>query len=484
MLGIVLLLGAGPAQARSAPGDTQTAQVLLVSDIHFDPFWDPGKVEKLAAAPIEQWSAILASPDSPDRPQRAADLERTCHLRGQDTTYPLLRSSLAAMRSRAAGPSFVVLSGDLVAHAFGCQFHAVLPNARPTDYPVFVEKTMQFVLLKLRSAFPGKPVFAAMGNNDTDCGDYQIDAHSAFLRALAPAMTEDIHGPEHEAALSSFAAEGDYSAALPAPFRRTRLLVLDDLFASAKYASCAGKAAPQAGRAQIAWLLRQLQAARRKRLQVWVVGHIPPGIDPYSTALKSPRLCAGQPPVVFLGSNALASTLQDFGGVVRLAVFGHTHMDEIRLLSPGSSARSGSAVAVKVIPSISPVDGNRPSFVVAQADPASAALKDYQVIAASNKTGFATRWGEEYDFGRQYHESAFDAASVARLIRTFAADRFAAASASQSYIQDFYIGAPASELKPFWPQYVCALANTSAGAYRSCACNTGPAISGLPRSRP
>ena len=34
---------------------------------------------------------------------------------------------------------------------------------------------------KLRGALPGVPVYAALGNNDSDCGDYQLDPDSAFL---------------------------------------------------------------------------------------------------------------------------------------------------------------------------------------------------------------------------------------------------------------------------------------------------------------
>ena len=37
---------------------------LMVSDIHFEPCWDPGKLQQLAAAPVSGWKAILAAPAS------------------------------------------------------------------------------------------------------------------------------------------------------------------------------------------------------------------------------------------------------------------------------------------------------------------------------------------------------------------------------------------------------------------------------------
>ena len=35
---------------------------LMVSDIHFEPFWDPAKAAELESAPARSWDAILAGP--------------------------------------------------------------------------------------------------------------------------------------------------------------------------------------------------------------------------------------------------------------------------------------------------------------------------------------------------------------------------------------------------------------------------------------
>ncbi|MGA7341787.1 MAG: hypothetical protein WBX18_14380, partial [Terracidiphilus sp.] len=56
--------------AQAAPAVRQTVPVLLVSDIHFEPFWDPAKTAQLAAAPASQWKTILAAQESPDRAAR------------------------------------------------------------------------------------------------------------------------------------------------------------------------------------------------------------------------------------------------------------------------------------------------------------------------------------------------------------------------------------------------------------------------------
>lgn len=450
----------------------------MVSDIHFEPFWDPAKAATLAAAPVTRWSAILAAPDSPDRAQQFAGLQKACHARGADTSYPLLTSSLNAMRAHAGGVRFITLSGDLMAHDFSCKFNTAIPHADAAAYRDFAVKTIAFVELELHESFPRAVLFTALGNNDSDCGDYQLDAHGPFLAAVGAVIAPHLGLPQaaQSQALNAFAAFGDYNAPMPAPLEHARFIALDNLFMAKKYATCSGTAGQQPAADQIAWLRNQLKDARREHQKVWVMAHIPTGIDPYSTARKMRNLCGGEKAEMFLGSDALAATLADFGDVVRLVIFAHTHMDELRLLEPSAGASSAHLpVAVKMVSSISPVDGNNPSFTIARVNAATANLVDYQVYSASNQTGTDTLWSKEYDFAGTYHEPAFTASTVAHLITGFRADKPAQSQESQSYLDNYFVGAGArvEMLKAFWPQYVCALANSTSEAYSSCVCSSG-----------
>lgn len=295
------------AHAQDAHPDTaspHTISALMVSDIHFEPFWDPAKVAQLESAPTRFWDAILASPASADRQQRFDALQDKCHARGVDTPYALYKSSLTAMRSKAgvvgAGEAgFVIVSGDLVAHAFPCKYSTLFPQASPQAYSAFVVKTLDYVLHELHKALPAVPVYAALGNNDSGCGDYQLDANSEFLRASGAVFTEGFPAAVREEARQTFAVGGYYSIALPAPVEHTRLLVLDDLFMSRKYSTCDGKQDAAAGASQIAWLRAELERAREHKEKVWVIGHIPPGIDPFTTILKMRNVCGGRSPDEF-----------------------------------------------------------------------------------------------------------------------------------------------------------------------------------------
>jgi sphingomyelin phosphodiesterase acid-like 3 len=454
-----------------APPVRATIPALLISDIHFEPFWDPVNVPQLVTAPVSEWRAILAAVPSPDQQQRFAVLQQNCHARGVDTSFALFDSSLKAMRSHAADAKFVIVSGDLLSHAFQCKYNILFPQSTPADYRAFAEKTLDYVMEELYGAFPNTPVYVALGNNDSDCGDYRLDAQSEYLTVTGSEVTKNFLTTERQTAQESFGYGGYYSVSLPTPIENARLLVLNDIFMSSNYLTCAGKADPTAANAQLIWLRQQLTEARANKQKIWVMGHIPPGIDLYATARRMADVCSGQSPTMFLASEKMANVIAEFGDVVELAIFAHTHMDELRLLKEDSqSPAPGKSVAVKMVPSISPINGNHPSFTVAQIDPSSAALVDYKVFAASNLTGVGAVWKEEYDFARSYHEAEFTASSVSQLIAGFAADPSAKTQASQNYIEDFSVGYASPLLSLAWPQYVCTLTNHTRQAFKACVC--------------
>jgi sphingomyelin phosphodiesterase acid-like 3 len=329
---------------------------------------------------------------------------------------------------------------------------------------------------ELRATLPGIPIYVARGNNDTPCGDYRLDTKSDFLLRTGKIIAEGLPPSHRQPVVKAFAAGGYYSLSMAAPMRNTRLIVVNDVFQSPNYRTCSGAADPAAATAEMAWLQDQLEQAQRLGQRVWIMGHIPPGVDPYSTVAKFKNVCAGEAPVTYLSSDKLADLLAKHAGVIRLGIFAHTHMDEMRLLEPQGGelrASSGHGTAIKLVPSISPVDGNKPSFTVARIHGASAVLQDYRVIAASNQTGIGATWSTEYDYAQAYHEAEFSPAAVEKLVAGFEEDRGAKTEASRQYIREYFVGDLSFVLKPFWPQYVCSLANYTAKAYAACVCSAG-----------
>jgi sphingomyelin phosphodiesterase acid-like 3 len=463
------LMGLGSTARVWAQGNPEdhTVGAVMVSDIHFEPFFDPAKAVSLAGAPLSAWKGILAGPASADREARFLALGKSCPVRGEDTSYPLFDASLGAIRRDGAGARFVTVSGDLISHSFQCKFGAVFPQAAPGAYRAFVEKTIDFVIDQLDEAVPGVPVYVALGNNDSDCGDYQLTAHSEFLASVGEQVARSFPEAERKGIEESYAAGGYFSARLPVG--NARMLVVDDQFMGAKYTTCGGKPDPTAAEAQLDWLEKQLAEARENKEKVWVMAHIPPGVDVHATALKMDETCGAKGPKMFLASEKIADVLTENSDVVALAVFAHTHMDELRVLKPENGA-TGGEVAMKMVASVSPINGNMPSITVARVGASSAALVDYKLIVASNASGVDTTWHEEYDWGKTYHAAEFSAANLSTLVAGFAADGDARTEASQAYIRDFIAGKNSALLALVWPLYTCGMGHDSPQAFKTCAC--------------
>jgi sphingomyelin phosphodiesterase acid-like 3 len=472
MATLLLLLAnlAGPAYAQPAP---PTIPALFLSDIHLDPYSDPAKVAKLNAAPASEWAAILDAPASPTQAADFAALHQSCATRGDDTTNQLFRSSLRAIHRDAAHATFVTISGDLLAHKFDCKYSTLLPKASHADYVAFTAKTIRYIVDSLRDALPGIPIYVSLGNNDSGCTDYALDpTHDEFLALTAKIVAEAQPEANRADVLRDFPAGGYYNVPL-AGVSHTRLVVLDDLYASGKYVTCADKPDTEPAATQLAWLQDQLAAASAAHEHVWVMSHIPPGVDLYGSAKK---LLVGmgctRNPTMFLHSEKLAEVLTSSPGIVTLALFGHTHSDEMRLLEPeasGASARDG--VPLKITASITPINGNNPSFTLARVDPATSTLMDYTVVMASNAAGNAsTTWTPEYTYSTTYHQPAFNAASLNTLIAGFQADPAGAKPASQAYLRNFFPGDASPVIHLVWPQYACSLNHDTAASFAACSC--------------
>ena len=284
-----------------------------------------------------------------------------------------------------------------------------------------------------------------------------------------------------------------------------RLLVLEDIFEARQFATCGGTADRTAEKAQIDWLRTQLAQARARNERVWVMSHIPPGIDVYSSFrhyLLSPSEVCKATPRAFLADTSLADALLDYADVVRLALFGHTHMDEIRLLhrsgapqaseAPAETATSATsridgsksphaeavAIPAKLVPSVTPYVGNHPAFLVGYVDPRTSVLKDWRTFVSPGPAGSAPPWAEAYRFTATYHLPDFSAASVLKLADGFTADKQGQSAESAAFRQHFYpgdIGIYALGLGQIWPAFACAVREDHPSAVHDCICAAVPA---------
>ncbi len=450
--GILLLaLGCGwPGTAAASPAPRPaTGRFLSLSDLHFNPFYDPSLVPRLVRADVGKWRAIFAS-----------SRVRAVSTYGRDVNDPLLESALAAARRAARKPDFILISGDFLGHDFEQSFTAKSPDPSPAAYRSFVQKTLRYVTARIRQTFPGVPVYPALGNNDSYCGDYRVEPAGPFLAALHKTW-RPLLGPATGTFDQTFPLGGFYSVRHPT-VPRQRIVGLNSVFWSRKYQNACGSAGNPAA-LELGWLAYTLQQAALAGETVWIVGHIPPGIDVYST-VHATGPCESRP-VPLWQADALASYQQITAaapGTVAAFFAGHTHIDDFRLPADGS--------LVHGTPAISPIYDNNPGFQLFTYDRASGALKDFRTFYLDvSKAG--TSWALEYDFQQAYGQSAYNPATLKAVQQAIVDDP----DVRSRFLSYYPVESEKGKLDPQdWKSYACGIVSLTPAAFASCACPASP----------
>lgn len=444
---LVALAWAWPAAAAKglAPRPAE-GTFLSLSDLHFDPFYDPQLVPRLVRADAGRWKAIFKSSSV-----------TAASAYGSDTNDPLLESALAAARHAARKPDFVLISGDFLAHDFRQKFQAMAPHADTAAYRSFVEKTVRFVTARLRATFLGVPIVPALGNNDDFCGDYQVEPAGPFLAAVRK-IWRPLLGRAAGTFDQTFPVGGFYS--LPHPtVPRQRIVVLNTVFLSRKYKNACGSTGDPAS-LQLGWLAYTLQRAALAGETVWILAHIPPGIDVFST-LQAPGDCQTRP-VPLWQPEALATYEQITAaapGIVAAYFAGHTHIDDFRL-PPGGGFVHGT-------PAISPIYANNPGFQVFTYDRASGALRDFRTFYRDLSGAGNTPWALEYDFRQAYGQNAYDTAALQSVQQAIVDDP----AVRSLFLRYYPVQSTKGSVDPqSWKSYACGITSFTPAAFASCAC--------------
>ncbi|MGC2130076.1 MAG: hypothetical protein WA629_08270 [Candidatus Aquilonibacter sp.] len=419
---------------------------IVLSDLHFDPFTQPHIVDRLAAAPPERWRAIFES----------ADVSAPSG-RGYDTNDALLELTLDGARTAVPDPRVVIVAGDFLAHDFRAKFTRTAKVHDDAAYDAFVDKSVAFLAWELQAAFPRARLLPVIGNNDGYCGDYQSTPHDAFLAHMAAAWAASVGASDPNAFIAQFSTGGYYSA--PLPVDHAQAIVLNDVLWSAKYKNACGDPKADPGGDELRWL-QSTQAALPAGTPVWVIAHIPPGIDVYAT-LHAP---AGSAPVPFLADrfNDAFLTALDSSSTVVMSIAGHTHMDSYRAIGPDASTLRAPML---VVPAVSPIFGNAPSFTVLDVDSVTAQVDDSQVFILTKAKDDWT-WHREYDFDSVYGRGAIDATHLWSVQQAIFGDERV-----RRRFEEFYQGgdgtAPITDST--WRSYWCANVALTVTEYTACA---------------
>jgi len=458
-----------PRPRPSKPGPT-SGQVLIASDLHFNPFADPALGAALAKEPVRKWETIL---------ERSSSTAYSPY--GQDTNWWLLRSALDAMRKAEPNPALVMITGDLLAHGFAQKYAQAVQDKNRNHYRAFVSKTVSFVASQLRQRYNKQQILLTPGNNDDDCGDYDIEAGGPFLSDTA----FRVRGLAREGVrfMSDWKSLGSYSLQ-PRGIRGLRIISVNSVFFSNKYqavnfADGCSTADSKGPARTYSWLESTLNRAAQNREKVWIMMHIPPGIDGYSTMVNYQSLAqAAAAPPQDLCSQAIVPMWKPFWtelfdrlvtqyATTITAIFaGHDHTDDFRVIHAGQSDQG----FVLIDPPVSPIYGQNPSFRIVTFAGGSG-LTDQTTWYLTNlemaQSTTPGTWAPEYTFAEEWHGPHLDAAGLNSIYDQIHSDP----SASQRWltllnVSSTYQPVPANGVRTL----ECAIAALDPASYKACYC--------------
>lgn len=450
---LLFVLTAGCGSDSSGPSPQANLPIVIISDVHFTPFYDTGIFNDLVNSPVEQWAAIFQS-------SSMTDLSSW----GHETNYPLLKRVLDAA-GQAAG-HVLIFSGDILAHKFPETFFALFGKEDPEALHAFIYKTVVFFATQVRERFGDIPVIFTLGNNDAYAGDYQLVPGGAFLADTADTFynTFLLGGADRKNYFNTYPA-GGYFVAEP-PGAKVRFVCLSTIFFSRNRPDDGTGTANNIAMAQLAWLEQVLGEADAAKKKVWIVMHIPPGADIFGTVHT------------YMDPNGQISDAVDFwkeayqdrfleickryADVIGPIFAGHTHMDEYRLVLD----RDGEAYkALIVTPGVSPQYGNNPAFKVIilrgeNWEPLDYRSVNYDLDLASSD--FSTY----YVFSEAYSTEMPLEASLVDLFPTMVMD----SPHQRAYARFYYSGHDAADIidDVNWPAYWCGIGKMDKKEYVEC----------------
>jgi sphingomyelin phosphodiesterase acid-like 3 len=456
----VSVAGAQPA-SKNSPG-----KLLIASDIHFNPMADPTLVADLVATDVAQWEGIL----------RRSKLTAFSPY-GQDSNWWLMRSAFDAMVRTEPHPALVMFTGDLLAHSFPKTYTGITHDNDPEHYRAFVLKTFDFIALEFRKRFPDAKVLLTPGNNDEECGDYSIAENGIFLSDTA----ERAGALAREGAqfTATWKALGSYSIEHPT-LQGVRIVSLNTVFWSNKYRAssfpkgCA-TVSSNAASALLAWLESHLAGAEQAHEKVWLMFHIPPGVDGWASTHPSGSGVSGAPAKSCADSivpmwvpewtASFEKLLERYHNTVLVSFAGHTHVDSFMLAGDGESKQF-----VVIDPAVSPVYDQNPGFRIVNFR-GDGTLADQTTYYLTNltKAGGSTRgrWKKEYTFSRQWKVRQLDSASLTKIYNEITSG----SNARDRWLKLYMVSStampiPAADVKGLY----CAISALDPKSYAVCAC--------------
>lgn len=433
-----------------------TQQILVISDIHFNPLTacehkpKPCKLlSELREADTSDWDTVF---------KRYSPTESLRYKK--DSSIVLLNAFLKNIHSLR--PDTVLVLGDYLAHDFYRQYRRYSLETNIKHYNEFVRKTMQYLSGKLRAAIQHEtPIYAVIGNNDAYANlhckdpDYCVIPAGEFYRDTTQQWKQFISDGNTKAFSLSFPNAGYYAAELP-NHPDIKVIALNTVLFSTK---AQGNNIAESAQRELEWLAQQFAAAKKNKTKIILTMHIPIGIDVYKT-VKNPF----HPIIAFWRVSYAKQFLKllDHYSEQIIALFGaHIHKDGFMLIHPSK----GKSLVNIITPSISPIYENNPGYQLVTLDPKRKQIINYTTFYLPIRDT-KPKWKIAYHFNATYQPDCKQQCNVIDGMRRLQPH----SDLATQYVKNFTVGTVSQPIHhgKWLPYYWCSIHNVMPDAYKHC----------------
>ncbi len=369
-------------------------RLISVSDIHFNPYQDSITVAQLVKSPADSWEDIFAQMQNKNLPK----YNEECN----PILFDLLLKSISKKKD---GISAVLFTGDILCHDFNDQYTKYTGSVDVKDRNAFIYKTMSYVSMKMRKELGQLPIYFTLGNNDSYRGDYTLLDDGEFLKNTSDLFYDNFINPRNDYNEDSqfketYSRHGYYTVHNPI-VTKGRIIGLNTNFFSMNNSDSISATSPAA--VELNWLEEQFKTAEANAEKLWILLHIPPGVNVYSTEHRSKT----KELQVYLQWKApynqrYLSLIKRYHKNITASFAGHTHMDDFRLIYDKTSGSKKALNFIHITPSVSPVFGNNPVFQILTVDNEAGTLNEsvtYHVDLSAAQADFNNEYSYKTVYG-------------------------------------------------------------------------------------
>ncbi|XP_053394460.1 acid sphingomyelinase-like phosphodiesterase 3b [Mercenaria mercenaria] len=318
-----------------------------------------------------------------------------------DAPWQLITSAVQAMYKIEPNPDFIVWTGDSVPHVYNKDLDL------DKVYTLIGNVTEELMVV-----FPNTTIYPVLGNHDpypANMMPYDVE-HSKYYKGILD--VSGWHAVLGQNESEQFHNGGYYSSHIS---EKIKLLGLNTNLYYDQDKLTKGLTDPAN---QLKWIEDQLEAARKKNEQVFIVAHVPPGMFELVEGMSW-----------FYGdyNKKYLEVMEKYSDVIIAQLYGHEHTDSFRV----QFDKEGRPIsALFLSPAVTPwkstlpgVGANNPSIRLFQFDREKGGLKKYIQyflnLTAANLARDPSKWEKEYDTSDVYAIDELRPGAVHTVVKGF-----------------------------------------------------------------